>query len=94
MGCLSVTISPILPIIVANAEIAGGAHISTLDKASHPEVSARAINRAEAYASKMNANADVSAWLVCNVGVNEGYLAVQEGWLVTIDNGYLTVRRV
>lgn len=94
MGCLTVTVSPALPTVVARAVVLGGAQVSASEDSSHPDVSARVLNRIEATASDMHSDVKISAWIVCRAGNREAYLAVQEGWLMTIDDGYLTVRRM
>ena len=91
---MSVTVSPVLPTVVANVVVLGGAHVGASENSSHPEVNARVLNRIEATASDMHSDVKISAWIVCRAGNREAYLAVQEGWLMTIDDGYLTVRRL
>ena len=68
------------------------------------KVCAKAINSIEAKASKvhadtkviiggMNAGIKVRAWIICKTNTSRMYLSVAEGWLLTINGEYISVRR-
>lgn len=96
MGCLSVKIYPATPALKADATIMG--------RPDQTKVSIRAPKNIKATASKihddtkvfiygMNAGAKVKAWIICKASTSRMYLAVTEGWLLTINEEYISVRK-
>lgn len=104
MGCLSLSVSQVPPTVAVSAEAVNGVGASASGTGSRPEVTATSLNgigatttkmygRARATEESMNAAITIGAWLVCNVSTSGMYLAVNEGLILTLDNGYLVVRR-
>ena len=104
MGCLSVSVSQVLPTIAVSTEEIGRIDADAASMNSTPSTTVSPLNGIDVTVSKMysnmnasasNKNIDmaISAWLICSVSLGGLYLAVDEGLILTLDDGYLVVRR-
>lgn len=93
MGCASVTIRVSQPTAMINVGMNDVGNVGVNDVAQHPSVSTTLSVPAVVSTSKAYKDTSVSVWLVCRVGLNEEYLAVTDGLLLTMNDEYISVRR-
>ena len=93
MGCASVTIRVSQPTALVSVGMSDVGNVGVNDVSHHPSVSTTSSTPTVVTANKLYDDTSVSLWLVCRVGINEEYLAVTDGLLMTIDGEYITVRR-
>lgn len=92
MGCLSVNVTQIPPTVMAGTFNANS-KINTKSSAVNniEAIVSKGWNSANMYTLNINTDIEVSAWLVCKVGIEGIYLAVNEGLIITLDDMYLKV---
>ena len=92
MGCLSVNVSQVPPTVstnILNSNSMLSTELTPVNTIS--TIVSKGWNSADILATDIATNMEISAWLVCKVGIEGVYLAVNDGLIITLDNKYLKV---